>query len=311
MPILFDSFLTVIPVFSVILLGRLLRRRFDFDETFIRKTSLLQFHVALPALVLSSLLNIEIGRLFNASIILAVVLATFAVMLITLLLSLFLKDPRKRGPFIQGSYRANIAIIGFALVQNAAGVQFGAMVIALVAVIMPLYNVLSAVALSLFVRDAERKVLPAVTLKILLNPLILAVVFSFVIQLARLELPGFLITALGYLRNLALPLSLLSIGMSLRFRSIALNWKPLGTVLLFKLVIYPLLALSFARLFGVDSSFMTPLFLTCGAPTAAASFPMTQTMDNDSELAAQIIAAGTAASLITLTLGVSLLQLTA
>ena len=52
MPVLFESFLTVVPVFLVILLGYFLRRR--FDETFIKKASVLQFYVAMPALVLSS-----------------------------------------------------------------------------------------------------------------------------------------------------------------------------------------------------------------------------------------------------------------
>ena len=311
MPLLFESFLTIIPVFLVILLGCFLGRRFDFNEAFIRKTSVLQFYVALPALVLSSLLNLERTDVFDAPTILAAGAATVTVLLITLLLSFFMKDPRQRGPFIQGSYRANIAIIGFALVQNAAGVEFGAMVITLVAVIMPLYNILSAIVLSLFVREANRRVLPGVVIKILRNPLILAAASGLLMQRLNLQPPGFIITALGYLRNLALPLSLLSIGMTLRFRSITRNWKPLAVTLFFKLVLYPLIALIFARLFGADSSVMLPLFLTCGAPTAVASFPMTQAMDNDSELAAQIIAASTAASIITLTLGVSILQVSA
>ena len=307
MLVLFESFLTVVPVFLVILLGYFLRGR--FDETFIRKSSVLQFYVAMPALVLNSMLNVELADVFNASIILSVALATIAVLLLALLVSFFIKDLRKRGPFIQGSYRANIAIIGLALVQNAAGVKFGAMVIATVTVIMPLYNVLSAIVLSLFVRDTNKRVVPAIIIKILRNPLILAVVSSLLLRLLHLQPPGFALTALGYLKNLALPLSLLSIGMSLRFRSIARNWKPLSGTLLFKLVIYPLLILGFARLFGVDSKFMIPLFLACGAPTAVASFAMTQAMDNDGELAAQIIATSTSVSIITLTLGVSILSM--
>ena len=307
MPVLFESFFTVVPVFLVILLGYFLRRY--FDETFIRKSSVLQFYVAMPALVLNSMLNVELADVFDASIILAVALATIAVLLLALFVSLFIKDPRKRGPFIQGSYRANITIIGFALVQNAAGSKFGAMVIATVSVIMPLYNVLSAIVLSLFVRDANKRVVPAIIVKILCNPLILAVASSLLLRLLHLQPPGFALTALGYLKNLALPLSLLSIGMSLRFRSIMRNWKPLSGTLIFKLVLYPLLALSFARILGVDSRFMIPLFLACGAPTAVASFAMTQAMDNDGELAAQIIATSTSASIITLTLGVSILSI--
>ena len=306
MTVLFESFLTVVPVFLVILLGYFLRRR--FDQTFIKKTSVLQFYVAMPALVLSSLLKVELADVFDPAIILAAVLATIAVSLIALLASFCIKDLPKRGPFIQGSYRANIGIIGFALVQNVAGPEFSAVVIALITVIMPLYNVVSAIVLSLFVRDANQRIVAAIVIKIMRNPIILAVASSLLIQALRLQTPGFLLTSLGYLRNLALPLSLLSIGMSLRFRSIAKNWKPLGAALLFKLVLCPLLALGFARLFGVDSSFMLPLFLVCGAPTAVASFAMTQAMDNDGEMAAQIIAASTVASLITLTLGVSILQ---
>ena len=306
MTVLFESFLTVVPVFLVILLGYFLRRR--FDQTFIKKTSILQFYVAMPALVLSSLLNVELADVFDLPIILAAVLATIAVLLIALIASFCIKDLPKRGPFIQGSYRANIGIIGFALVQNVAGIEFGAIVIALIAVIMPLYNVVSAIVLSLFVRDANRRIVAAIATKIVRNPIILAVASSLLIQALRLQTPGFLLTSLGYLRNLALPLSLLSIGMSLRFRSIAKNWKPLSAAMLFKLVLCPLLALGFARLFGVDSSFMLPLFLACGAPTAVASFAMTQAMDNDGEMAAQIIAASTVASLVTLTLGVSILQ---
>jgi malonate transporter len=308
MPLLVESFLAVTPVFLLILLGYLLRKKFAFNEHFVAKASQIQFYLALPALVLVNLLETNLTEIFNGEFIGSIIIATLVIFFLAFILSLLVKSKTQKGPFIQGSYRANMFIIGLALVQTISGEPASSTVIAMLAIVMPLYNIFAVIVLSIFVHDSKEHPLVSIAKKIFLNPLIWAVIIALILKSLRINLPQILLIPLGYLKALALPLGLLTIGMSLRFSTLGQNAGQLLGVTFFKLILYPSLAVFLASLMGVSQSLWVPIFLTCGAPTAIASFAMTKAMKNDAELAAQIIALTTAGAIITLTLGVTVLS---
>lgn len=83
------------------------------------------------------------------------------------------REPKQRGVIIQGLFRSNYVIFGVSLVTNVFGAEEAAAASILSAVLVPMYNVLAVIALTVFTGGG--KVSLKKTLKsIATNPLIIA-----------------------------------------------------------------------------------------------------------------------------------------
>ena len=199
-----------------------------------------------------------------------------------------------------------MVIVGLALVQSALGNEAFILGLGLVAVFLPLYNLMASVALSLPYKG-EGSPLKGVLVTIVKIPLIWSVVIGALWSLSGWQIPAVIDKSLEYFGYLALPLGFLTIGANLSIHGLDKRWKGVVAAVTGKLILNPLVALLVGRWLDVDTRGLIVLFLMAGSPTAISSFAMTKAMGKDADTAGDIVALSTAISFFTLTIGLTLL----
>jgi len=126
-----------------------------------------------------------------------------------------------------------------------------------------------------------------------------------VFHFAGWKLPAPIESPVLTLANISIPLALIVLGGTLRFSEVQQNARIVSAVIIVKMVILPAIMLGITLLlpFSAPERFM--LLLIFAAPTASASYPMAENMGGDGPLAGQIVAFGSAISVVTLFLWVA------
>ena len=299
----------VAPVFLIIFLGYFLKKRGIINDNFTTVGSKIVFTVTLPALIFSKISTTHYSEVLNLKQIIFVNFGIVCAFAFAWGVSHFICDNgRDQGAFIQGSFRSNIAILSFALIFNAFGQTALANAAMLLAFVMPLYNILAVIALTV-PQHKEKQINAWKTLKnILRNPLILTVLVSLPFTFYQITLHSIIVKTIDYLASMTLPLALLGIGGSLSFTSIKKEFRLPLLAASIKIIVMPLSLVYLAYLMNFRGTELGVLFFFFGAPAAVASYIMAEAMGSNGKLAGNIILLSTLGSVITLTLGLFLLK---
>jgi malonate transporter len=299
----------VSPVFLIIALGYFLKRIGTINDNFISKSTKIVFNVSLPALIFSEVSKASLDKVFDIKMLVFVYSGIIISFIVVWIISIpLLNNGKDRGAFIQGSFRSNYAIIGLALISNIFGSDKLGKASLLLAFIVPLFNILSVIALMVPNRKEKQLNVAKTFLEITKNPLIIAVILAVPFSHYRWELPGIILTAVDYLAALSLPLALLGIGGFMNFDDIK---KPSFTAFLssiIKLILIPLAACFIAYELNFPASDMGIIFIFFGCPTAIVSFIMAEAMGSNGKLAGNIVLMTTLGSIITITTGLFILK---
>lgn len=299
----------VAPVFLMVFIGILLKKWNIIDDYFNRTASKVVFRVALPALVFERIAVTEFSQVYSGGLISFVLAATLIWTLIMTVYALLLhREGRDTGVFIQGSYRSNFAIIGMALIHNVLGDTALGKAAIVLAVLLPVFNLLAILALTL-PQHKERDIHPLQTLKeILGNPLVLGAAAALPFSLYQIQIPVLAEKTLGYLSHLTLPLALIAIGGRLTCHSLKTDAKLAGLAALNKIVLMPLVWTSVAYLAGFRGLDLGVVYLLSASPTAIASYPMADAMGANERLAGNIIVITTVGAMLTIFVGITILE---
>ena len=141
----------IIPLFFIIAFGYFLLRIHLVDEKFASMGNKLCFKVFLPVLLFYNIYTTDIRSLFDAKLILFAGCGIAAVFVLAwVFVYFFEKDNRKRGVMIQGMMRSNFVVLGMPVILNLFGENSGGLVGLLLAIVLPMYNILSVFALEYF-----------------------------------------------------------------------------------------------------------------------------------------------------------------
>ena len=297
------------PICLLLLLGFALRRSQMMNEGFIDGASKLVFNIALPMLLFTSIAQTDFSQMVSFKLIVYGITATLIVfILLEWWASHGINDRRLRGIIVQGAFRANMAIIGLAYVNNAYGAEGIAMAAMYVACLTILFNVLAVITLSNSLNQDEALRLSQLAKGIAKNPLIIGIVAALPFAATEWTVPKVLIQTGQYLAQMTLPLALICTGASLRLSGHQQETALLPTVAILRLLVIPAFITLGGYLVGFRDMELTILFLINAAPTAAASYVMVRAMGGNTVLAANIIAITTLGSLISTSLGAALLK---
>ena len=299
----------VCPVFLIIALGYFLKRLGTINDNFISLSTKIVFNVSLPALIFTEVSKVPLDKVFDFKMVAFVYAGIIISFIVIWIISIpLLKDGKDRGVFIQGSFRSNYAIIGLALISNIFGSEKLGKASLLLAFIIPLFNILSIIALMVPNRKEKQLNTVKTLLEIIKNPLIIAVILAVPFSYYKWELPGVLLTTVEYLAALSLPLALIGIGGFMNFEDIkkASLTAILSTTI--KLVIIPLAACIIAYELNFPAGDMGIIFIFFGCPTAIVSFIMAEAMGSNGKLAGNIVLMTTLGSIITITTGLFILK---
>jgi malonate transporter len=297
------------PVFVMLFLGIWLKKRCMINDEFIKSASQLVYNIGLPVMLFITSANTDISHITDWSMLIAFGVMTGIVFTGSLLSAHWhCKDERDQGVFIQGAFRGNLVILGLAFCANAYGEKGLALASLPVAMTVLLYNVLSVYVLNRSLQRATNSLRPTLV-GIVKNPLIIAIFAGFAVNAAHLMLPGVILDSGKYLSQMVLPLALICIGGSLSIERLARIDMTAISACVWKLILSPLIACAVAIGLGLRGDALAVLLLLAASPTATISFVMVQAMKGNGELAANIIAQSTLWSLITVTLGLWILQI--
>ncbi|WP_409422497.1 AEC family transporter [Pseudaeromonas sp. ZJS20] len=304
------SFSVTGPICLVLFLGVLLRRLHMINDGFLEGASKLLFQISLPALLFISILKTDYEKMASPAVILYGLGATLLFfLLLEWLAGLTIAERAKRGIFVQGAYRANMGILGLAYVSNAYGAQGLASAALYVGVVTILYNILAVITLTRSLQPNGQPGIRPILRGIATNPLIIAIVLALPFSLARIKLPDLLLQTGSYFADMTLPLALLCTGASLNLKALRSAARLALHAAQIRLIWIPALITLGGWALGFRPQEVGMLFLISAPPTAAASYMMVRAMGGDSALAANIIALTTVGSLITTSIGVTLLNL--
>lgn len=319
------SFNAVAPIIILIVIGMILRK-LGITQDFWNVANKLVFKLFLPTLLFYNVYNISTFADINWAFVLYAVVAIIVLFALAMaLVPLFVKDNARRGVVIQALFRSNYAIIGVPLATSLYGAQGASTASLLSAFIIPLFNLLSVVALSVYSGQKDEsapksKAVLSVVKGIATNPLILAVCGGLVVlgirailqstnvqfSLFDFTLGGVQVTLVGNvvknLANVATPLALLVLGGRFSFAESKSNGKTVAIVTLLRMVVVPIVTLACAYLLvpslqGVHFAVYLSVF---ASPVAVASAVMAKEMHCDDKLAGQLVVWNTIVSAVTL-----------
>lgn len=306
-----DNFLfaltIVAPIFLMMLIGFLAKCTKLVDDHTVKHVNKLIFRVLLPMLVFYNIYMTDFSGSFQSQIVyfcIAGILIEFFIALSVVLLSE--KDNTKRGVMLQGMFRSNFVLFGIPIVTAIYGSSAGGVASLLIAVVIPLYNLLAVIALEMF--NGKTPSFFRAFLGILTNPLIIASALAVVLLVFRVQLPVFVGDSIKNISAIATPLAFIMLGADFTFSKAGKYVKPLLLTTGFRLLIFPALALGAAILLGYRGTYLTALLGVFAAPIAVSSYSMTQEMGGDEKLAGQLVVYTSIFSLFSLFLFIFLLK---
>ena len=294
----------VVPIFLLIMLGYVLTRLKVWDAHFLKIANEVCFKCLLPVLLFYNVASSNIFEVFNGKLILYVCICACVLCgTLFLIVPLLVKDNKRRGVLIQGTFRSNFLLFGVPLGLSIGG-ESGATLAAVVASFyVPVINMLSVISLYAF-SDSENKNLKAALLGIVKNPLIIGgvsgLVFSVIRNYIGFELPTMLDTTLYNIKSTATPLAFLILGGDLKFGNMLRNIKISIFSVVGKLIAIPAVMLTFSAFLGFDKLSMAILLAVFATPNAVSSYAMARNYEADHELAGEIVTLSTLFSILTI-----------
>ena len=216
------------------------------------------------------------------------------------------KLPERRGVMIQGMFRSNYVIMGIPVATALLGADQLGTVSILIAVVVPLFNMLSVVVLEVF-RGQKPKPLHILG-QIAKNPLVIGSVLGILTLAAGIRLPHILEQTIQNISAIASPLQLFLLGAFFQFSGLKTYRRELVTVSAAKLIVSPGLFLGLGALLGFRGVAFVSLIGIFASPTAVNSFTMAQQMGGDAELAGDIVVTTSAVSILTMFLWIFLFK---
>ena len=294
----------VVPIFLLIILGYFLTRIKLWDGHFLKIANEVCFKCLLPVLLFYNVATANIFEVFNLKLIIYVCLCACVLCgILFIIIPLFVKDKKRRGVMIQGTFRSNFLLFGVPLSLSIGGEKGAVLAAVIASFYVPMINLLSVVSLYVF-SEAEDKSIKKALLGIVKNPLIIGgisgLIFSVIRNLIGFELPTMIDTTLFNIKSAATPIAFLILGGDLKFGNMLKNIKySIGSVL-GKIVIIPAVMLVISALLGFNELEMAILIAVFATPNAVSSYAMARNYEADYDLAGEIITLGTLLSIVTM-----------
>ncbi len=293
----------VAPIILMVAVGYILKKAGIISPNLAGAMNKLVFRVFLPSMLFLNVYNIEsFGDVYIGYIIYALV-ALVAIFLICIpFVMLVTREYRKRRSLLQSTFRSNNALIGIPLAESLFGAQGVVAASLLSAAIIPMFNILAVISLSLFRRGNEKPSVKKILVGIVKNPLVDAIfvgIFALLIRAIFIKmnidfrLSGIkpLFTVIQNLSGAATPVALLVLGAQFEFSAVGSLKKEIifGTAI--RTVLVPLFVLGIAYLFfpQFDGAHFATLVAAFATPVAVSSVPMAQEMDGDVTLSGQLV----------------------
>ena len=278
----------IFPLFFPMAAGYLLKQIKLIDDHTVKGMNKAVFRFFLPLLLCYNVYHSDLSHVLDKKLLLvgiSGVVASF--LLFFLFVRMTEPDKSKQGVMVQGMFRSNFVLFGLPLTTHLYGPEEAGPTALMIAVIAPLFNILSVIALELS-RGSTPNV-KSILREIVTNPLILSSALGLLLLFTGITIPELIDTAIDSMTDTTTPLALFLLGASFRFSAAKSTARQLVTVIAAKLVILPSIMLLIGYFLDFHGAATAILLAIFASPTAVSSFVMAQEMEGDADLAGQIV----------------------
>lgn len=297
------SFESLLPVFAIIVLGVILRRKLVTDPALWLGAEKLGFWVLFPCLLAKTLINADLkgGQASTLAITLFIAVIVYGLLMLALrpLLSRLLNmNAATYSTIYQVSTRWN-GFIALAIVDKLYGDVGVSLVAVALAAMVPILNMQNVTVVTVLLSDKRPSVF-RLARSVLTNPLILGCSAGLVINLLSIPVYDPILTTLDVLGRAALGVGLVLVGTGLQIRTAL---KPsteawIGTLL--KLVSFPAFVALIALGFGLSGDAFAIAIVCASVPTAMNGYLLAKELGGDAPLYATVVTLQTAVCFFTI-----------
>lgn len=278
----------VVPLFLLLLIGVGIRRAHLLTDVELVHVNRMVFCVFFFCMMFYNIYTTDLADTFRPFLMLygagAVVLGFIGAMAIV---PLFIKDNHRRGAMVQAIFRSNFVLMGIPIVANIFGDNALAVPTMMIAIIVPIFNVLAVFELELF-RGGTFNLLKILK-GVLHNPMIIGALLGAFFLFCGIHIPEPILKPIRQIGNATSTIALMILGASFRFSSAKEHLKPLIACVFCRLVLLPSIFLPLAVYFGFRGIDLVTLLAIFTTPCAIASYAMAQQMNSDAPLAGNTV----------------------
>ena len=299
-----------VPVFTMILLGMLLKKIGWIDQDFASKMNKFVFLIPLPVLVFEDLATLDFDKLWDTKFVLFCFFATIVSILIVTIISFFINRKDNQGEFIQASYRSSAALLGIALIQNIYGKATMAPLMIIGSV--PLYNIMAVIVLSLFSPERKtfnKEVLIKTCQGIITNPILIGIGIGLLWSLLKIPMPVMISKTVSSVGHMATPMGLIAMGATFDFKAAIGEIKTSLLATFIKLFGFCMIFLPIAISLGFVREQLIAILVMLGSATTVSCFVMAKNMGHQGTLSSTVIMLTTLLSGFSITMWLYILKM--
>ncbi|MCD8121174.1 MAG: AEC family transporter [Clostridiales bacterium] len=279
----------VLPMFIMLALGCFLRRINLLDEHSLNKMNKMCFRTFLAINVYYNICKVDIASVFNGELLLYAIITQFVILAISLLVAFPTeKTKKRRGALSHGIFHTNFVIFGTLIGTALCGEGNIGAISLLIAIIVPIQNVLSVILLEMFREDSQLNLKKTLS-GVITNPYVVAAILGFATQLLHFQWPDVLSGVFRDLGRCGTPVALIVMGGLFNFGAVKDNLKPIVVGCVTRLLIVPAIMIAITIALGFRNDAFIALMCIFIAPCATTSFNLASAMDSDADLAAQLV----------------------
>ena len=293
----------VLPIILMIIVGYFLKKIKLLEEDTAKKLNTLVFRVFLPIMLFLNVYKIQSFEEIDFTFVFYAIGITVLLFLVGIpVMHIIFKENRQRSVMLQGIFRANYALVGIPLAESLISGSDGVIMASLLsAFIVPVFNILAVICLTIYSAGDKKPSVKTVFKGIAKNPLIQGIFCGLLAILIReifvkygIEFRLSNVTpvykTLQNLSSIATPLSLLVLGARFELSAIPHLKKHIIIGTVNRVVIVPLIGIGTALFLNCFTGAQFASFIACFCtPVAVSSVPMSQEMGADAELMGQLV----------------------
>jgi predicted permease len=279
-------------MFLWILMGYAVKNLCHISDEIVRKGNKIVFTILLPIAIFTNVTSADIDHVVQPGLMVFLAAAIITNFFFTWkYVKSHEKDATKHGSLIQGIFRSNFVLFGIPLVTNIYSHAAAAVTSFMVAIAVPIFNVLAIFTLETnrIDRPPGKVKVGTLLISVIKNPLIIGSVVGVIFLLARIPIPDMLHEPLRLVSRTSTQIALFIMGGAFKASGAVVDRKRIGLAVFGKLVFWPIIMLTAAILLGFRDVELATILALVAAPTAVNSYTMSEIMGNDGPLAASIV----------------------
>ena len=281
----------------MIFLGYLLKKVNLLSTEDIGVLNKLVINVAMPCLIFLSLYTADLSNIANLTLmpVLCLIVGTISALIVFIILSVKGYSKKKKWSVIIPVAIGNTAFLGFPVILGVFGQT------ALIrAIFFDMGTLIMFISLSIILMVNFGGTLREVAKSILKFPPLWAFIMGISFNLLNISIGGVASDVLGYLASAAIPIIMISLGLSLRFKGLKRNLNLAGLTVIVKLLIGPIVAAIALTFFGLSGLEHNVAIVQAAMPSGMLTLVLAVNYKLDFNLSADCAIITTIFSLITL-----------